>query len=84
MNYRVVITSSAQREIGKLPQDMGDRIIARILSLKQNPRPYGVIKMKGRESYRLRVGDYRVIYTVEDTVKIVTVTDVGHRREVYH
>jgi mRNA interferase RelE/StbE len=77
--YTVVITSSAEKEIRALPKDMRERI----LTLRQNPRPSGTIKLQAREAYRLRVGDYRIIYTIEDQVRIVTVAQVGHRREIY-
>ena len=83
MTYRVTIASSARREIDKLTTDIRKRIVARILSLEQEPRPIGAIKKQGEDAYRIRVGDYRVIYSIEDTVKIVTVIKVGHRRDVY-
>ena len=84
MNYRVIILPSALHEIDKLPPEVRRRVSRRIVSLGQDPRPHGVIKMQGEDAYRVRVGDYRVIYTIEDDVKIATVTRVGHRREVYH
>ena len=59
------------------------RIIRRILSLEDNPRPRGTKKLSGREEYRLRVGDYRVLYTVDDEDGAVLVIAVGHRGEVY-
>lgn len=83
IGYRLIVVPSARREINKLPQDVRPRVAARILSLGRDPRPHGAIKMKGRASYRVRVGDYRVVYNIEDAVRIVTVTKVGHRREVY-
>jgi mRNA interferase RelE/StbE len=64
VNYRIIILSSAQREIDKLPQDVRRRVVARILSLEQDPRPHGAIKLEGAEAYRVRVGDYRVVYTM--------------------
>ena len=66
-----------------LPRAMHARISRRILSLEDNPRPRGAKKLSGREEYRLRVGDYRVLYTVDDTDSMVTIFAVGHRREVY-
>ncbi len=83
MSYRIVILASAEREIDKLPADIRRRIVKRILSLEQEPRPNGAIKMQGAETYRVRVGDYRVVYTIEDSVQIVTVIHTGHRRDVY-
>lgn len=83
MTYRVIIASSARREIDKLPKDIRDRITTNIFALEQNPRPHGVIKKKGEDAYRIRVGDYRVVYTIEDDVRIVIVIKAGHRRDVY-
>lgn len=84
MTYRVIIVSSARREIDKLPQDTRQRIVARITSLEQDPRPNGAIKMQGTlNTYRVRVGDYRIVYTIDDGIRVATVTRVGHRREVY-
>jgi mRNA interferase RelE/StbE len=60
-----------------------NRIIKHLLGLEENPRPSGIKKLEGQESYRLRVGDYRVLYTVDDKIKQVVILAVGHRREVY-
>jgi mRNA interferase RelE/StbE len=54
-----------------------------LLALEDNPRPAGAKKLHGEDSYRLRVGDYRVLYTIDDQSRVVTVYAVGHRREVY-
>ncbi len=83
MKYQVRIVSSAQREMDKLPTLIYNRVSRRILSLEDNPRPKGVKKLSGRGEYRLRVGDYRVLYTINDEKHMVTVFAVGHRREVY-
>jgi len=67
-----------------LPQDVRQRIDARIQSLADNPRPPGVEKLGGEERlYRVRVGDYRVVYSIEDDVLLVLVVRIGHRGEVY-
>jgi len=83
VKYQVRIIPSAEQEMNKLPALIHRRISRRILSLEDNPRPTGTKKLSGREEYRLRVGDYRVLYTVDDKGHIVTVFAVGHRREVY-
>jgi mRNA interferase RelE/StbE len=57
--------------------------VARLLALEDNPRPSGVKKLQGQESYRLRVGDYRILYTIDDKSKKIFIMAVGHRREVY-
>lgn len=83
MKYEVLIAPVAEREIDKLPILVHTRISRRILSLEDNPRPRGVKKLSGREEYRLRVGGYRILYTIDDGGCIIKVFAVGHRREVY-
>jgi len=83
VNYRVDIIPSAEKDLDKLPSRVHDRISARILSLEENPRQTGTKKLSGREQYRLRVGDYRVLYTIDDASKSVRVVGVAHRREAY-
>ena len=83
MKYKVRIVRTAEKEMDKLPRAIHTRISRRILSLEDNPRPRGVKKLGRREEYRLRVGDYRVLYTIDDKDSIVTILAVGHRREVY-
>jgi mRNA interferase RelE/StbE len=83
VKYEVRIVPAAEREIDKLPASVHTRISRRILSLEGSPRPRGTRKLSGREEYRLRVGDYRVLYTIDDSNRVVIVFAVGHRREVY-
>ena len=83
MKYEVRITPAAEREMDKLLTPVYTRVSRRILSLEDNPRPRGAKKLSGREEYRLRVGDYGVLYTINDRRCMVTVFAVGHRREVY-
>jgi mRNA interferase RelE/StbE len=83
VKYQVRIIPSAEKEMDKLPALIHRRISRKILSLEDNPRPTGAKKLSGREEYRLRVGDYRVVYTIDDKVHVLTVFAVGHRREVY-
>lgn len=83
MRYEVRILQAAEREMDKLPSIVHSRISRRILSLEDNPRPRGTKKLSGRGEYRLRIGDYRVLYTINDKNSVVTVFAVGHRREVY-
>ena len=80
--YQVEIENSAARAIQRLQRHDQVRIVAKINALATDPRPS--TKLSGTESaYRIRIGDYRVVYIVEDSVRIVTVTRVAHRREVY-
>ena len=83
MKYEVRILRPAEKEMDELPGAVHARISGRILLLEDNPRPRGAKKLSGREEYRLRVGDYRVLYTIDDKRHVVTVFAVGHRREVY-
>src|SRR4029077_6827409 len=83
MSYRVVIKVSAEKELAALPAHTRERIHQRILSLESDPRPRGAKKLQGQEAYRLRVGDYRVLYTVDDSARQVMVYAIGHRRDVY-
>jgi len=83
LSYEVRIISSAEKEMNRLPKTVHARLSKKILSLEDNPRPRGVRKLGGREEYRLRVGDYRILYTIDDRNHIVTILAVGHRREVY-
>lgn len=84
MPYTVIIKRSALRAISMVPASDALRIERAIEALAENPRPHGVKKLQGPQGlYRIRVGDYRVIYEIADRVLIVTVVRVGHRREVY-
>ena len=83
MKYEVRILHVAEKEMDKLPPAIHTRLSRRILSLEDNPRPRGSKKLSRREEYRLRVGDYRVLYTINDEDGVVTIFSVGHRREVY-
>jgi len=68
----------------RLPAAVHKRISRRILTLEDNPRFRGAKKLSGREEYRLRIGDYRVLYTIDDKNGVVIIFAVGHRREIYH
>ncbi|MGF1677470.1 MAG: type II toxin-antitoxin system RelE/ParE family toxin [Rivularia sp. (in: cyanobacteria)] len=82
--YQVALTKSATKELNKLPTDIKNRIDAKILTLASNPRLSGVKKLKGIENtYRVRVGEYRVVYEIYDDVLLVTVIKVGHRSDIY-
>ncbi|HEV2054512.1 MAG TPA: type II toxin-antitoxin system RelE/ParE family toxin [Methylomirabilota bacterium] len=84
MSYTVEFLPSAQRELAALPKDVHRRIANRIDALREDPRPPGVKQLQGVERlYRHRVGDYRVIYSIEGRRLVIIVVKVGHRREVY-
>jgi len=83
--YRLLIKPSAAKEIDAIGSKRDrQRLIARIATLSGEPRPLGCEKLTGAESrYRVRQGNYRVVYAVDDTARVVEVVKVGHRREVY-
>ncbi len=82
-SYSVVLTRSAAKELEDVPRKDRRRLVARIAALADEPRPVGAEKLSGAERYRVRQGDYRILYEIEDAVLVVTVVRVGHRREVY-
>jgi mRNA interferase RelE/StbE len=81
--YTVLILPSVQKQLNKLPGAIATRIEDKLLELEQDPRPPGCKKLKGRDAWRIRIGDYRAIYEIHDGRLIVTVITIGHRREVY-
>ncbi len=83
MAYLVTLKRSAEKELSRLPGEIHDRIIERLMTLQEDPRPAGVRKLRGREGYRIRIGDYRVLYVIYDSEQQVEVYSVAHRREVY-
>ena len=83
MTYRVIILPAARRQIERLPGEIRTRVSAHISLLEVDPRPPGYKKLKGIDGYRIRVGDYRIIYTIDDEIVTITIIRVGHRREVY-
>lgn len=84
MSYQVDIAPAAQRDVKRLPFEILRKVDAIVLALALHPRPHGGIKLEGAEDeYRVRVGDYRILYVIDDTAKRVTIAHVRHRREAY-
>lgn len=81
--YRIGILPRARKALGRLPEETYVRILAAIQALANNPRPPGCAKLTNRDAWRIRIGGYRVIYEIDDTQQVVTVLEVGHRRDVY-
>ncbi|QSV44541.1 type II toxin-antitoxin system RelE family toxin [Geobacter benzoatilyticus] len=81
--YRIILKKSAVKELEAIPKRDLTKIVERIHSLADEPRPQGVEKLSAQERYRIRQGDYRIVYSIEDDVLTVCVVKVGHRREVY-
>ena len=83
-DYAAEVKPSARRELEALPDNVLARVVRRMESLSQNPKPAGCKKLKGyKDQWRIRIGDWRVLYMVDDTAKLVSVTRIAHRREVY-
>jgi mRNA interferase RelE/StbE len=81
--YDVQLSNRAEKSLEKLPDPAFERVTEAIENLATNPRPPGCKKLKGRLGYRIRVGDYRVVYDIADDILVVLVIDIGHRREIY-
>jgi len=81
--YRITIKKSAAKELEALPKKDLQRIVKRIQTLAENPRPDGSQKLSGKEQYRVRQGDYRIVYSIEDKDSLVDIVKIGHRREIY-
>lgn len=82
-DYSILILRRAQKELAQLPNSVYERVIDAIRGFSQGPRPDGCLKLTARDGWRIRVGDYRVIYDIDDERRVVTVVHVGHRQDVY-
>jgi mRNA interferase RelE/StbE len=83
MSYTVYIKKSAEKEMDRLSTKVHSRITKHLLSLSNSPRPFGTKKLFGREEYRTRIGNYRILYIINEKEKKVEIVSVGHRKEVY-
>ena len=84
MKYTVIIKRSAQKQILKLPKNYFEKVKKTILSLEDAPRPHGCLKLTGSENiYRIRVGPYRIVYSIEDRMLTIFIFDVDDRKDVY-
>ena len=82
--HRLEITRLARKQIDALPKSVASRVESAIVELADNPRPAGSLKMKDRkDTWRIRVGRYRVVYEIHDEVLVVIIVRVAHRRDVY-
>jgi len=81
MSFRVILKPSANKELVALPQKIQSQVANALLKLGENPHPPGSLRMKGRSGYRVRSGDYRILYAIEDSAVIILA--IGHRREIY-
>ena len=81
--YKIELRRRAQRFLDRLPKDDFDAVISAVKELAQVPRPRGVEKIKSAGLWRIRQGDYRIVYLIDDEQQIVTILRIGHRREIY-
>ena len=82
-SYRIVFKQSVAKDLRSIPKKDIQRILKRIDSLIEDPRPVGAEKLSSDEKYRIRQGNYRILYTIEDEIITVTIVKVGHRRDIY-
>ncbi|MGF1499634.1 MAG: type II toxin-antitoxin system RelE/ParE family toxin [Elainellaceae cyanobacterium] len=84
MTYTIITPKAVQKQLDALPNDVYDRIAEKIEQLAENPRPDGVVKMKGSDhEYRIRIGDYRVRYEIDDKELLILLLQCKHRKDVY-
>lgn len=83
MNWKIEIARDARKELARLPPQFQTRIVRAILALEENPFPHGCKKLKNRDGWRIRIGDYRVLYFADTKTKQIAVGAIGHRREIY-
>lgn len=82
-SYRIVFKKSVAKDLRQIPNKDVERILQRIDSLANDPRPVGVEKLSGDDKFRIRQGNYRILYAIDDDVITVTIVKVGHRRDIY-
>ncbi|WP_286394339.1 type II toxin-antitoxin system RelE family toxin [Pseudanabaena mucicola] len=83
MSYQVNLPKAVQKQLNTLPQELKQRILKALVQLQEEPRPANSLQMKGGQGFRLRIGDYRVLYEIDDSSQIVNLRRIGHRREIY-
>ena len=84
MIYEIIITKSIQKQLDNLPNNIQERVYDKISQLAEEPRPDGVVKLKGYDNeYRIRIGDYSLVYEIQDEQLIVLLVQCKHRRDVY-
>ncbi len=83
MRYELCIERRAQKQLAKIAKPDRDRIADAVLGLAEQPRPSGVKKLTGREAWRIRVGDYRIVYEIHEKALLILVIRIQHRKDVY-
>jgi len=82
-SYRIEIKKSAVKELNAIPKKDLRKVVSKIRSLSDNPRLKGCVKLSGQERYRIRRGNYRILYSIEDDALVVYVVKIAHRKDVY-
>jgi mRNA interferase RelE/StbE len=83
VSYQIVVPKAVQKQLVKLPVEVRELVVACLSGLQETPRPTGCIKMKNVSGYRIRIGDYRVLYDVDDAAQTVILRRASHRKEIY-
>lgn len=81
--YQALLSKKAEKQLDKLPDNIAEPIFKSIADLELNPRPIGYKKLKGRNGFRIRVGNYRIIYDIFDTELLIDIITLGHRKDIY-
>jgi mRNA interferase RelE/StbE len=81
--YKIYFRESVQKDLKQIPQNDVKKIFNRVYLLESEPRPYGCEKLKGQERYRIRQGDYRIIYSIIDKELVIWIVKIGHRKDIY-
>jgi len=81
--YKIELRRKAQRSLDRLPKDDFNAVLGTMKDLAHSPRPKGVEKIKSAGLWRIRRGDYRIVYNIDDSQRVVTILRVGYRREIY-
>lgn len=80
---KLLLSNSAQKDLDKLSDDVTLKVSKKLYELSVNPYMYGSEKLSGNKGYRIRIGDYRVVYIIDKRNKLITIIKIGHRREIY-
>ena len=82
-SYTAFLSKKARKQLDKFSDNIAESILEAIADLEENPRPHGYKKLSGRDGFRVRVGNYRIIYDIIDTKLIVDIITLGHRKDIY-
>jgi len=83
MKYKIIVAEKLEKQLKKISSKIAKKIMMKIEDLSNNPRPYDVKKLKGKNLYRIRQGQYRIVYKIEDNVLLILIVDIAHRKEIY-